>query len=165
MKNSLKNIGVKIAFSIICITSISCSVAKKTFKEQGYEYEKRISEISKTKITGKYIEVGAIGLAKTHDTAKSIGSLKGKSAAAEVLGTLIKVSNGEKVENSLIADSDMDVSTKEIYDAVRTVSSEALLTGAYVTEVHFGRAHDGSGRIMAAVRVRVPLKNSESKLQ
>ena len=159
-------IGIAIlGMTTLSTTMTSCSSTKRTLKEQGYEYEKKISEMSKTKITGKYIEVGAIGLAKTHDTAKNIGSLKGKSAAAEVLGTLIKVSNGEKVNNSVIAESDMEVSTKEIYDAVRTVSAEALLTGAYVTDVDYGRANDGSGRIMAIVRVRVPLKDSETKIQ
>ena len=159
-------IGIAIlGMTTLSTTMTSCSSTKKALKEQGYEYEDKISEMSKTKITGKYIEVGGIGLAKTHSTAKKIGSLKGKASAAEVFGTLLKLKNGEKIDNSLIDEADLEISTKEIFDAVTSESAEALLTGAYVSDVHFGRAKDGSGRIMALVRVRVPFKGSETKLQ
>lgn len=143
----------------------SCSTAGRALKETGNDWQKKVSDMSKTKISNKYIEVGAIGLAKTYDTAKEIGVLKGKAAAAEILGSLIKVSQGEKVDNSVVADADLEVSTTEIYDAVRTSNAEALLTGAFPTAVEYGTSQDGSGRIMAVVRVRVPLSDSSTRIQ
>jgi len=142
---------------VAAATLASCSAGKRAIKENGAELRKQTSIFLTTDKNSKYIEVGGMGTSKTDPIAIDIAELNARARAAQELATMMIASRNQEDTSNLSAEG-VTTEIEAGYDYGAEIASKAksLLANASTTKVYVGDKMDGSGNVIALVRIRVP---------
>ena len=142
---------------VAAATLASCSAGKRAIKENGAELRKQTSIFLTTDKNSKYIEVGGMGTSKTDPIAIDIAELNARAKAAQELATMILATrNQEDTSERSGSGATQDGQFSSDYEAQIASKAKSLLANASTTKVYVGDAVDGSGNVIALVRIRVP---------
>lgn len=148
---------------ISLILNVSCSLGKKILKENDYDFDKSISKMMVTQRTKSHLIVSGMGLSLTQQTALEIADLNARSKATRELSTLINSLRGQKTNNVVNSQGDeSNISTSNEFESTITSEAKALLTNAETITSYVGKSNDGTGKKMAIITLKIPLKNTYS---